>query len=94
MFGITDKKKILYFLFVFGVANFMIFIMVASFLGGDASNGHYAAGHFFLANHNRLTEVSEGVYTYSLWHSRSLYFTHPLALISVLLLNFSQKTAL
>jgi hypothetical protein len=58
------------------------FVAVASLLGGDATNGKIANGHFFLANHGKLTEVSEGVFRYSLWHARSLFITHPLAMAS------------
>jgi hypothetical protein len=62
--------------------NFVVFFIVALAIGGDAVNGKVVGGHFYLANHGTLTEVSEAVYTYSLWHVRSLFITHPLAALT------------
>ncbi len=39
-------------------------------------------GHYFLSNHGRPKEVNEGVFTYSLWHVRSLFITHALAMLA------------
>jgi hypothetical protein len=64
------------------LSNFVGFFIVALVIGGDAVNGKAVGGHFYLANHGRLTEVSEGVYTYSLWHVRSLFITHPVAMLT------------
>jgi hypothetical protein len=66
-----------------GIINFVAFFVIALSIGGDAMNGKIANGHFFLASHGKLTEVSEGVYMYSLWHARSVFITQPLAMISI-----------
>ena len=62
------------------VANFVIFLALAQHFGGDAMNGQVVDGHYFLGQHGKLTEVSEGIYTYSLWHVRSLFVSHPLGM--------------
>lgn len=54
---------------VFGMANFSIYMAISVSLGGDALNGHTAAGHYFLASHGRFTEVTRGVYLYSICHT-------------------------
>jgi hypothetical protein len=69
-------------LFVIGIANFLAFFVMAVYLGGDAVNGKVTADHFYLMSHGRYTEVSESIYRYSLWHARSVWVTHPLALIA------------
>jgi hypothetical protein len=74
-----------------GVLNFLVFVVVASAIGGDAVNGKAVRGHFYLAMHGRLTEVREAVYTYSLWHVRSLLITHPLAMLTGYLAKMEQN---
>jgi len=51
------------------VINFVTFLVVGHWLGGSAWNGKVEAGKFFLADHGRYTEVTEGVYWYSWWHT-------------------------
>lgn len=50
-------------------------------LGGDALNGHADAGRFFLANHGKLIETTEGMFRYSAIHGASLFVTTPLAMV-------------
>jgi hypothetical protein len=76
---------------VLGVLNFLAFVIVAAVIGGDAVNGKAVGGHFYLANHGKLTEVSEAVYTYSLWHVRSVFVTHPLAMLTGYLANLEKQ---
>ena len=59
--------------------NFIAFIVIATYLGGDAINGHAEAGRYFLSEHGRLTEVSYGVFLFSYWHCLSVWATHALA---------------
>jgi hypothetical protein len=63
------------------VTNFVIFVLVAGYFGGDAINGYVSEGRFFLAMNGRVTETSAGVFAYSLWHAK---FT--IALFGVVLL--------
>lgn len=64
-----------------GVANFVIFVIVAIYLGGNALGGESEAGRYFVSEHGHLTEVSRAAYLYSQWHARSILLTHPLVLI-------------
>ena len=51
------------------VGNFVLFGISTWYFGGDAINGKAVDGHYFLANHGRLTEVSHGVFVYSEIHT-------------------------
>ena len=51
------------------IANFVVYVLVASWLGGDAVNGHSEAGHYFLAMHGHTTEVTRGVFEFSRWYT-------------------------
>ena len=72
---------LVYAIVIVALVNFFSFIAIDLYLGGDALNGRQAAGHYFLANHGRMTEVSRTVFEYSQWHALSLFVTHPLALL-------------
>ena len=40
-----------------------------------------------MSEHGKDTEVTEQTWNYSLWHSRSLILTHPLAMALLLILG-------
>jgi hypothetical protein len=84
-------RRALQFLFFLCFANFTVFFFVAIYIGGDAISGKEVDGHYFLSNHGHLTEVSRAVFTYSLWHTRSVFVTHPLGFLSAWLLSRDQK---
>jgi hypothetical protein len=67
---------------VVAILNFVVFVLVALLIGGDAINGNETAGNYYLANKGKLTEVSYLVFTYSKIHAISLFITHPLAMIA------------
>jgi len=70
------------------LVNFVSFFAGCLYLGGDALNGKIEDGHFYLSNHGKLTEVSEGVYRYSQLHALSVF-----ALVGLfLIVHFAQKT--
>jgi hypothetical protein len=73
------------------ILNFAVFCVVAFEIGGDAVNGKVIDGNFYLAENGRLTEVSEGVFTYSLWHVRSLAVTFPLAMLAGYLVKMESR---
>lgn len=75
------RGAILVIVCLLAVLNFAAFWIGSDLLGGDAWNGKVENGHYYLSNHGRLTEVSAGVFTYSLWHVRSLFVTQPLAML-------------
>lgn len=67
---------------VLTAANFVAFMVGAVLVGGDAWNGKVEDGRYFLGDHGRLREVSAEVFTYSLWHARSMIATHPIAMLA------------
>ena len=68
-------------MWVIWLANAIICFAGSEYLGGDALNGRVEAGHYFLSDHGRLTEVSQGVFAYSWWHHVSLYALPPLTMV-------------
>jgi hypothetical protein len=70
--------------------NFAAFAVVAYFVGGDAGNGKVVEGNFYLGYKGKFTEVSEGVYAYSLWHLRSLAVTFPLSFVALFFVRIEQ----
>ena len=73
--------------YISGIAiiNFLLFFVIALLIGGDAVNGKAEGGHYYLANHGLLTEVSYLVFMYSKLHVYSLFITHPLGMLAGLL---------
>jgi hypothetical protein len=73
--------------------NFVIFVVVALHLGGDAVNGKVEGGHYYLfglqpeSRHKGYTEVSEAVFNYSRWHVYSIFVTWPLMMAAGLTQN-------
>ncbi|HKM68340.1 MAG TPA: hypothetical protein VJX70_14310 [Candidatus Acidoferrum sp.] len=80
-------RRILQFNVYLGSVNFAVFWVAAVYLGGDALSGHAFDGRYYLSSHGHLTEVSRAVFTYSKWHTYSVFLTHPLAILSVILLS-------
>jgi hypothetical protein len=72
-------------------ANFVVFVIIAARIGGDAFNGMVRDGHYFLSNHGQLTEVSPRVFTYSLWHVRFLLATFALTFLTALWTKWRNK---
>jgi len=56
--------------------NFISFLAISIYLGGDARNGHIKNGHYFLGSHGKYTEVGQTVWNYSYWHATSILATH------------------
>jgi hypothetical protein len=77
--------------------NFVIFVAIATYLGGDAINGKVEGGHYYLfgarseSGHKVYTEVSERVFNYSKWHVYSVWVTWPLAMAEAIALNRIRK---
>jgi hypothetical protein len=80
-------RRILQVVFALGFVNFLVFWFGAVYLGGDAISGKAVDGHYFLSSHGHLTEVSQRVFDYSKWHTRSVSVTHPLAMFCGWLLS-------
>lgn len=78
-------KKFVQNLVLLTLVNFVVFVLVAQLIGGDALNGKIENGHFYLMQHGVYTEVSGWVFRYSELHVLSLLVLHPLAMIAVFL---------
>jgi hypothetical protein len=51
------------------IGNFLLFVGVAIYIGGDAINGKIEAGRYYVAGHGVYYEVSEAVWRYSRLHA-------------------------
>jgi hypothetical protein len=82
----SQRAKFIFFpAFALAVINFTSFMAVNLYLGGDASNGYTKNGHYFLGSHGHYTEVASDVWTYSYYHSHSVWVTHLLVFALVAL---------
>ena len=84
---VIDSRFWLRAVLVIGAMNFLLFVLVASAIGGDALNGYAEHGRYFLRNHGVVTEVSRPVFTYSRWHAISTFMTHPMAILAAWMLQ-------
>jgi hypothetical protein len=73
------EKRILQFVYAFGVVNFAVFGLGAVYLGGDAINGYAVDGRYFLASHGHPKEVSHAIFTYSRWQGVSAIIFVPIS---------------
>ncbi|HUJ24824.1 MAG TPA: hypothetical protein VLW85_02320 [Myxococcales bacterium] len=64
-------------------ADFIAFYVVTLVVGGDGLSGTEQAGHYFVSNHGRLTEVSHAAWLFTRLQALSLFVLIPLALISM-----------
>lgn len=73
-------------LFFGGILNFLIYWHVSVYSGGNARSGKIENGKHYVASHGKFTEVSEEFWHYSYIHATSIWFTHPLGMVGVLLM--------
>src|SRR5262249_832635 len=62
--GGSIMQNILRAILLIAMLNFLTFWYGALILGGDAGNGKKDGGRFFVGEHGKYTEVTEGVYRY------------------------------
>jgi hypothetical protein len=81
-----------------GILNFLIFVAIATYLGGDAVNGKVEGGHYYLfgvrsepGRGKVYTEVSERVFIYSKWQVYSVCVTWPLVIAAAIAENRLRK---
>jgi hypothetical protein len=80
-----------------GLLNFAIFVAIACYLGGDAVNGKFEDGRYYLfgvrtaSGHKVYTEVSQAVFDYSRWHVYSLFITWPFVMLAAFAQNRMSK---
>jgi len=79
-------QNILRAILLIAMLNFFAFWYGVLILGGDAFNGKEDGGRFFIGEHGKYTEVTEGGYKISRFHVLSLWVTHPLGMVAGLIL--------
>lgn len=75
--------------FIAGLLNFILFWMISLAIGGDADK--IENGRYFVASRRSFTEVSEGVWTYSYYHVRSIWISHPLTMLAAIVMGYSRR---
>ena len=77
------------------VINFLVYLAGTMVLNGDAlSSGSVSNGHFYITNHGRTKEITEGVFNYSRWHASIIKVTQPVflsAMAGILLIRIYGK---
>lgn len=82
---------------ILGLLNFLIFVTVACYLGGDALNGKVEEGRYYLfgvravAGRKVYTEVSAPVFLYSKWHAYSVLISWPFVMVAAYAANRLRK---
>ncbi len=91
--GRQRRNTILLWIIALGLANFVLYTLSYWYLGGDAPNGAYQDGHYFLRGHfiwsgtGRLSDaVPRGIWLYSFIHSITIWPTIAAVLVSMLIL--------
>ena len=90
---ITKRYGLALFIGYAGLVNFALFITICAFLGGSAGNGMIRSGHFFVGEHGKVTEVSEGAYRFNQFHEYSVFVTLPLGIAALAYANSLKKPA-
>lgn len=68
-----------------GIINFGSHALISVRLGGSAKPRTSEEGKYYLSSHGETTEVSESTWRHRRIHSISLFVTHPLLVIGMLL---------
>lgn len=74
-----------------GVLNFMAFMAFCVNIGGSAGNGGIRDGRHFVNEHGKEHEVSALTFELNQIHGRSLWITHPMAIVGMLILVTSSS---
>ncbi len=74
-----------------GVLNFMAFMAFCMSIGGSAGNDGIHDGRYFVNEHGRETEVSALAFELNQIHGRSIWITHPMAMVGMLILVTSSN---
>ncbi len=85
-------KKFGLMLAVIGMMNFAAFFVSSIMSGGGATGGKIENGVYYLGNHGKFKPVSREVYQRILWHERSVWITHPLAMLGFVLYGAAKMT--
>jgi hypothetical protein len=68
-------------IFFLALANFLVFVIIAVSIGGEAISGKVEGGRYYLWYRGDYTEVSRSVWNYSRMHTISVFITHSLGIL-------------
>ena len=68
------------FVFSLCMMNFVLFVIISVYLGGNALSGDIVDGRYYVSSHGDLTEVSKYQFIFSKIHTISVFITHPLGI--------------
>jgi hypothetical protein len=77
--------------FVIALINFASFFVIAVTNGGDAINGNREGDRYYIMEHGRYTEVTPQFFAYSRIHAVSVWVTHGIAGVGVVLWLLSRS---
>ncbi len=80
-------------LVLFVIVNIACFWFHSLYLGGEAINGRIENGHYFVANHGRLTEVTEVQFTANKLHGLSVLVLFGIGLLANLIVFWAGKAS-
>lgn len=63
-----------------GVANYLVYAVLAVIVGGDVLHGHVTHDHYFAAAGDGYVEVGKTLFAFCRWHTYSLLVTFPILL--------------
>src|SRR5262245_59895667 len=73
--------------------NWLAFWLIGVSIGGSAQLGGIKAGHYFVADHSNVTEVTAWVYWYSWVHGATQAITLPLGVMAGFILRGREEDA-
>jgi hypothetical protein len=78
-------------LFPITLLNFVVFAGICYYLGGSALNGKIVSEHYYVGEHGHYTEVSHGVFIFSILDGCFTFSTFVLVLGLAFLLEIKGK---
>ena len=78
----TRAKRVISPTAFIALVNFFAFLLISTYLGGDAINGYTAHGDFFVCGHGLCRRVTSSVWHYS--------YCHAIATIGLMLLTLAE----
>ena len=87
----TRTEKFAMILVLCGVFNFLIFLVFCVNIGGSAGNGEIHEGRYYVSEHGRSSEVSPLVFRLNRAQGISLWMTHTMAILGMVVIMSSSR---
>jgi len=85
------SAKVFWVLVALAPFNFLLYVIIAESIGGDAINGKVDVGRYYLGRHGGYREVSHAVFTYSKLHTYVLWAHYLLFFITGAVLEIKER---